>query len=176
MTETKNDDTQKTAAEVLDPFAVFDTDAELENEGVQFYFGDYYIQSKSSDSGNRPYTTAVAEALRPIRQALRKGQLPDEVEERFYIEAFAEHCAVGWGGTGMVWSKNHAMATDTPKLKELGAMPGYDKKNHGKPIEFSVERLVWLLQRLPRLWNRLRLETASIANYRREEAEEVGNG
>lgn len=131
------------------PYADFETDTDLERNGVWMDFGAYRIKIAASGSENPEFMTCYAEKLKPIRHALATKKLDEEVERKMLIEAYAETVVKDWENV-----------TD----------------RSGAAMEFSVENVIKLFTDLPRLFALVRNHAQNLVNFKVEEAQELGNG
>ena len=158
MAERKAKDTEKepsdaellTEAGMVSPYDMFETDEELEREGVWLDFGTFRLKCASSGDANPAFAECYRKKLEPVAEALAAGLLDKGVEGKLLREAYAETI-----------------------IKDAdGAFVDRD----GEPIPKTPEGYYQLLTDLPRLFTIVRRRTQSIESFRRQNDEATGNG
>lgn len=135
-----------------DLYKMFETDKNLETEGIWYSFDkDTKFLLARAGGSNIRFAKILENKTRPYRRQIDNGTIDTEFGNSLLIEAFAEAVILGWTG-----------------VKAKG--------KNGKEMKYSVENAVKLLTDLPDLFAELREEAARAANFRNEEIEEdVGN-
>ncbi len=135
------------------PYDVFETDPDLEKNGVWLDFeGGFRLKCRPAGEDNPDFVRVYNELIDPVREAINLGILPDqdEVERRFLIRAYSETVILDADGNFV------------------------DRK--GKAIPKTPKGYAKLLNDLPRLFRVLRRQTLAIATYRVEHDKTVGKG
>lgn len=81
----------------MSTYKQFKTDSGLEQDGVEFSFGDagVFLLARAG-SGNKRYVTALERVFRKYRRQLQLDVLPNEVQERALQEVYADTVVRGW--------------------------------------------------------------------------------
>lgn len=137
------------------PFAMFETDPEVEQKGVRIDYGQFYIQVARAGGANTRYRDVFRERIRPHRRALATETLSDDLAEKISLEVFAETVVLGWGHT------------DEDGNDVEGTIIGRD----GKPIEFSVDAVKDLFRALPELYKDVMQQANSFQLFKQTLAE-----
>lgn len=133
-------------AKLSSPFDLFKTSESREREGTKIDYGDFWFHIARAGGGNRKYTRILTERLRPHRRAIQTETINEDLARKLSIETFAEGCVLNWGSTA------HGE----------GMMVG----EAGEPIPFSTEAAAALLTRLPELYQDLKTQADTHANFR----------
>ncbi len=133
------------------PYDVYETDTDLEANGVWLDFGTFRLKCAASGEANPEFMRVYGEKISDIRQALDKDLIPDgkNVERRFLAEAYGETVVKDADGNFV------------------------DKE--GEPIPKTPEGYAQLLINLPRLFEVVRRRTLSIESFRAKTGKEAGN-
>lgn len=131
----------------MNPYAQFETDPDLEKNGIRIDYGDYYWIIARTGGANKRWERAIERVTRPIRRAIQTETLDNEVGREKVREAFVEACVIGWG------SKKHGD----------GVMVGRDDA----PIQFNKENVNRVLTELDWLFQDLRDSANKASLYRK---------
>jgi len=136
------------------PYSMFETDADLERNGVKIDYGDYWFVIARAGGANKAYDRRLEALTRPVRRAIQTETLDEGRAKDLMQQAFVEKCLVSWG------SKKHGE----------GNMVG----RNGEPIPFTVENAMTVLRDLDWLWRELDQDSRRLALYRKmvEEVDE----
>ena len=131
-------------------YEAFQTDAEMEQEGIEYDMGELGVFKLARAGGaNMKFAKLVEKKTRPYRQQIDRGTIDPDLGNRLLAEAFAESVILGWTGV---------------------------KGRDNKQIKYSPAAAVKLMLDLPELFNELREAATSMANFRNEQIEEdTGN-
>lgn len=100
----------------MDIGKTYGVNATLELEGVWSDIGDG-ASVKVARARNKEFTAEIRRLTKPHRLAMRKGALPDDMMEKFAIQAMAKTILLDW--------KGHTLA--------------------GKPLEYSTANAIEML-------------------------------
>ena len=134
MTESKTEEPQ--APSPL--YAMFETDTELEKEGLVLDYGTCKITIARAGGANRKYASVLEHKMRPHRASMNAGTMDEGVALGLLREAYAEAIVLDWSGV-----------TDRA----------------GKKLMFSKKNVVQLLTDLPELFTDLRAQADRVANF-----------
>lgn len=129
------------------PYEVFETDPELEKNGIVIDYGDYYWIIARAGGANKRWEREIERVTRPLRRAIQTDTLEPEVGKEKLREAFVVACVIGWG------SKKHGK----------GVMLG----KGGAPLEFNKENVTRVLTELDWQFQDLRESANKAALYRK---------
>lgn len=148
--------TNEDAKGLDNPFAMFQTNEDLEAAGIEIDYGAFWFKIARAGGGNKKFGRILAAKMKPYRRLIQEDRLPDAVAQKLLYEAVAEGILLGWG------SKAHGE----------GKMVG----RTGEAIEFSREAAVALFEALPDLFQDLYSQAQRVALFRsEEEATDAGN-
>lgn len=138
------------------PFALFETDQAVEQQGVEVDYGAFYFNIARAGGANSRYKKTMAAKTKPFRRLIQEGRMPEAKSKELMHEAVAETVVLGWG------SKKHGH----------GKMIG----KQGEAIDFSHANIIQLFNDLPDLFQDLWEQANSVALFRAtEEEEDAGN-
>lgn len=133
----------------------FGTNKTLEKEGVWLEYGQtpdgkpVRIKVARAGGQNLAYQKQMEKATRPHKKALQTGTLDNAVAEKLFREVYADSVIVGWENI-----------TDAD----------------GKPLVFSRENVVKVMEDLPDLFADIREAAANMSIFRDEERKaDLGN-
>jgi hypothetical protein len=133
-------------------YALFETDKDLENKGVQFQFGDSQFLCKRAGGSNRQFDTVFQEKTRAFQTGMQLASLSDEQSDAILMEVYFEAVVIGWQDV-----------TD----------------REGNDLAFTKENFVQVMKDLPDLWRGLRKAAADLDSFlklqAKEAAEKLGN-
>lgn len=129
-TETESTKTDLPDAEIVEEVApsplytMFETDTELEKEGLVLDYGTCKITIARAGGANRKYASVLEHKMRPHRAALNSGTMDETLALRLLVEAYAEAIVLGWekvtdrAGKALPYSKKNVVQlfTDLPEL------------------------------------------------------------
>ena len=145
------------------PFAMFETDAELERTGIRLDYGTFYFQVARAGGGNTRFRDNFRAKMAPHQRALATETMSDDLADRISVEAFAETVILGWGHT----VKKDGVDVD---------VPGMIVWRDGVLKAFSVEAVKELFKMLPDLARDVMAQAQKTALFRRSLAEaDAGN-
>ncbi len=116
--------TDKTKIDPASPFAQFETDEKIEQEGVRVDYGAYYFQVARAGGANTRFRDVLRERMRPHRRALATETMSDELADKLSRDVFAETVVLGWGsekhGEGFMVARDGGKLPFTPdNVKDL---------------------------------------------------------
>lgn len=151
-----------------DVYKMFETDEQVEQEGVLLNYGKFRILIARAGGANRKFAKVFREKAKPFKYALDHNKMSEDDSNRVMAEVYAETVILGW--ESIVKNKE----TGEPELKANGE-PKLQKKiedKDGKLMEFSVENCVQLLMDLPELFRDIQQQASTMDAFQKEEEEE----
>jgi hypothetical protein len=121
------------------PYALFATDASLEQAGILLDYGSFRLRIARAGGGNRKFAQVLEARLKPHRRQIQTETLADELATRLIVEAYAEAVILGWDGVA-----------------------GPD----GAPLPFTRENAVKLMLDLPDLFRDVQEQATKAALFR----------
>ncbi len=79
------------------PFALFETDKELERTGLRLDYGKFYLIVARAGGANDRFREVLRAKMEPHRRAMATETMDDKLADKLAIEAFAEAVVLGWG-------------------------------------------------------------------------------
>lgn len=139
-------------------YDTFETDPNMEQEGVFLDYGDFRVRIAHAGQGNSKYVKYAEKKLKPVRKAMEAGALGNERSMAIMIDIYAESIILDWQvRNGDDW-KSGIEARD------------------GSVMPFTRENVETTLRALPNLFLDIQQQAQSIANFRRADLEgEAGN-
>lgn len=139
-------------------YDTFETDPNMEQEGVFLDYGDFRVRIAHAGQGNSKYVKYAEKKLKPVRKAMEAGALGNERSMAIMIDIYAESIILDWQvRNGDDW-KSGIEARD------------------GSVMPFTRENVENTLRALPNLFLDIQQQAQSIANFRRADLEgEAGN-
>jgi hypothetical protein len=135
-------------------YDVFDTDADLENDGIWIDYGDFRVRIAGATQGNKKYVTYADKALKPIRRAMAAGALSPERSRIVMIDIYVKTIILDWE------------VKEDDKWKK-----GIESKT-GDVLPVTKENISQALNDLPNLFIDLQEQAQQISNFRKAELEE----
>ena len=140
-------------------YDTFETDPNMEQEGVFLDYGDFRIRIAHAGQGNSKYVKYAEKKLKPVRRAMEAGALGNERSMSIMIDIYSKTIILDWQIRG---------ENDTWKT-------GIEAKD-GSTLPFTEENVEATLRALPNLFLDIQSQASSIANFRAAELEkESGN-
>lgn len=139
-------------------YDTFETDPNMEQEGVFLDYGDFRVRIAHAGQGNSKYVKYAEKKLKPVRKAMEAGALGNERSMAIMIDIYCESIILDWQvRNGETW-KSGIEARD------------------GSVMPFTRENVETTLRALPNLFLDIQQQAQSIANFRRADLEgEAGN-
>lgn len=142
------------------PYALFETDKAIEQQGLQIDYGPFYFTVARAGGANVRFRDELRRRLNPHKRALATDTMSDDLSEKIGREVFAETVVLGWGSP----------LPDDKATKEENAGrfgPGKIAGRDGKPVDFSAEAVKELFKDLPDLARDVMEQAQSVANFRK---------
>jgi hypothetical protein len=136
-------------------YDTFETDSNLEQNGVWLDYGDFRMLIASAGQGNKNYVRYAEKKLKPVRQAMNAGALSNERSLALMADIYSKTIVLNWEvrGEDGEWSQ------------------GIEDKE-GNIIPFNQENVEEAFHNLPRLFMDVQEQAQSLSNFRRAELEE----
>lgn len=135
-------------------YNVFETDENLEANGVWLDYGDFRVLMAAAGQGNKNYVRYAEKKLKPVRRALESGALSNERSQALMADIYAQTIILAW------------------ETQVDGKMKSGIEGKDGKIKAFSKEAVEEALRNLPRLFMDIQEQAGSLSNFRLEELEE----
>ena len=103
------------------PYALFETDKTIEQEGVRVNYGPFYFQVARAGGANTRFRDLLRQRMAPHKRAMATDTMSEDLQEQIGMDVFCETVVLGWG---------------SEEFGE-GKIAGRD----GKPVEFSTENV-----------------------------------
>ena len=152
-------------------YKTFQTDTDLEREGIVVNFGSVKFSLARAGGRNKAFKDTFTAKAKKHRIELDNETLSDEMADRIMAESYAEAVILGW------WTRKEDENGD-PILDKKGEEQWTDTivNADGNAIKFNVDDCVKLLLDLPDLFATLQQYASKSANFRKElEEEDLGN-
>lgn len=140
-------------------YDTFETDPNMEQEGVFLDYGDFRVRIAHAGQGNSKYVKYAEKKLKPVRRAMEAGALGNERSMALMIDIYSKTIVLDW----------------QVREGKDGWKTGIEAKD-GTVIPFTEENVESTLRNLPNLFLDIQQQATSIANFRAAELEaESGN-
>lgn len=126
------------------PYAVFDTDKELEKSGVWIDYGNFKFLIARAGGSNEKYKRLMNHRMKPFRRLIQTDTMSEEKAQDILLETFLDAVLLDWENV-----------TD----------------KEGQPMEFNRDNARKLFTDLRDLFNDLQQQAQKISIFRREEME-----
>ena len=138
-----------------DMYDLFETDQNLEKDGVYIDYGSFRVKLARSGGANKRYGKILEAKAKPYRRAIQTKTMDNELAERMMMDAFVETCIIAW----------------ETKIDEDEWKSGIlDEDKSLQP--FKKENVIKVFKRLPDLFIDLSEQATTLSNYRIGELEE----
>lgn len=137
-------------------YDVFETDENLEQNGIWLDYGDFRILIAAAGQGNKNYVRYAEKKLKPVRKAMDAGALSNERSQALMADIYAKTIVLNW-----------------QVMKDEEWTNGIEARD-GSIIDVTEENVEKTLRSLPRLFMDLQEQAMSVANFRKAEMEEDG--
>lgn len=128
------------------PYTFFQTDTNLEKDGIVVDYGDFRFRIARAGGANTRFQKTLAARIRPFRRAIDAGAITDADADKILHGVFVDSVLLGWEDV-----------TD----------------EHGNPLEFTRENALKLFSDLPDLFRDLQQQASVVANFRREDLQDT---
>jgi hypothetical protein len=152
-------------------YKTFETDTDLEREGIVVNFGSVKFSLARAGGRNKAFKDAFTAKAKKHRTQLDNETMSDEMADRIMAESYAEAVILGW------WTRKEDENGDAV-LDKAGEEKWEDHivNSDGKKVKYSVDECVKLLLDLPDLFSTLQSYAQKAANFRKEfEEADEGN-
>jgi hypothetical protein len=133
-------------------YHLFETDKNLELNGIHLQFGDSRFHVKRAGGANREFDTIFEDKTRQLSTKLQMAALSNEQSDKILREVYFEAVVLGWEDV---------------------------TNREGELLDFNLENFVQVMTDLPDLWKGLRSAAADMDNFlvvqKKVAAEELGN-
>jgi hypothetical protein len=133
------------------PYALFETDTTVEQNGLQLDYGPFYFTVARAGGANNRFRDVLRQRMAPHKRAMATDTMSDDLQDKIGMEVFCETVILGWG---------------SEEFGE-GKIPGRD----GKAVDFSVEAVKKIFKDLPDLARDVFTQAQSVALFRSAIAE-----
>jgi hypothetical protein len=134
-------------------YDTFETDANLETEGVFLDYGDFRVRVAHTGGANKKYIALIETKLKPLRRAMEAGSISNDRAGAIMMEIFAKTIILDWQTrVGEDWEQ------------------GIEDRD-GNILPFNEENVMVTLRALPKLFQDIQEQANSIANFRAVELE-----
>ena len=137
-------------------YDVFETDTDLETNGVWIDYGEFRVRIASAGSGNKNYMKYAEKKLKPVRKAMEAGALNEGRSQAIMADIFTKTVILDW---------------ETLVDKEW--VQGIENRE-GEIVAFNEDNVLTALKDLPRLFLDLQEQAMSMTIFRKAELETDG--
>lgn len=134
-------------------YDTFETDSNMEKDGVWIDYGDFRIRIAHSGGANKRYLSYAENKLKPLRRAIESGALSNERSAPIMMDIYAETIILDW----------------ETKVEDSWVQ-GIEDRDGGLQ-EFNKENVVKTLKALPKLFSDIQEMSGSIQNFRMQDLE-----
>lgn len=151
-------------------YKTFQTDTDLEREGIIVNFGSVKFSLARAGGRNKAFKEVFSAKAKRHRAELDNETMSDEMADRIMAESYAAAVILGW------WTRKENEKGD-PVLDKDGNEVWQDHivNKDGKKVKYSVDECVKILLDLPDMFQTLQSYASKAANFRKE-MDEVDEG
>lgn len=135
-------------------YDAFETDGEMEVNGVVLDYSDFRIRIAHAGGANKRFLTYGEVKLKPLNRAIQAGTVSNERARAIMADIYAETIILDW---------------ETRIGEEF--KKGIEGRD-GKLLPFNKENVKQTLLNLPKLADDIQEQAQSMANFRKERLEE----
>lgn len=140
---------------MANPYEMFETSEELEQQGIVLDYGDFRIRIAHAGGSNKKYGKTLTRRLRPFEKQIAAGTADDEVLSKIIREVFCETVVLGF------------------EVKaEKGYVEGVPAKD-GKVNPYNSAEVNRIFTELPKLYQDVKKQAEDFALFRVVEEEET---
>jgi hypothetical protein len=140
-------------------FEQFETDENLEKDGVWLDYGDFRVKVAHTGGANKAYTKMLEEKTRPYRRAIKNSSFSEERSVHILSEIFAKTIVLDWE------------VIQEQEDGEYEFIRGIHSKD-GSILEFNEQNVLLSFKLLPKLLKDIQEQASLISLFRREELED----
>lgn len=144
-------------------FDQFETDANLETDGIWLDYGDFRVKIARAGGSNKRYLSYAETKTKPFRRAIAAGTMPEERSRALLFDIFAKTIILDW---------QVADGVDEDTGDTIWKQ-GIHKKGGGV-LDFTPENVLMTFKLLPAIFFDIQQAAESIALFRKQEMEEDG--
>jgi len=133
-----------TESKNMNPYAMFETDRNLEKEGIWIDYGPFSFKVARAGGSNEKYRRMLQHRMKPYRRQIQNETMSEEKAQEIILETFVDAVLLDW--------------------KDV-------RDRDGNVMDFNRENALQLLSDLRDLFADLQTQSQKIANFRREEME-----
>lgn len=135
-------------------YDTFETDGNLEANGVWLDYGDFRMLIASAGQGNKNYVRYAEKKLKPVRRAMEAGAMSNERSMALMADIYAKTIVLDW------------------QVRVDGEWKQGIEDREGNIIAFNQENVETAFHSLPRLFMDVQEQAQSLSNFRRAELED----
>ena len=129
-------------------YETFETDRDLENNGVWIDYGDFRVKLAFAGAQNKAFAKYAEAKLKPFRRAMDAGTLSQDISRDLMMDIYAKTVVLGW----------ETKAGDV-------FVSGIEDKD-GSVIPFTFPNVVKTFKALPAVFTDLQEMAGKISNFR----------
>lgn len=146
------------------PYEQFETDENLERDGIVLDYGAYAVKIARSGGSNQRFIKLLEARQKPYRRQIQNETLDEGIARKMLAGVFAEAVILDWGRR----EKNEAGSYDDQPII-WGSFPG----RGGIALPYTRDNVVKVLTDIPDFFGDIREQAAKAALFRKQEIEEV---
>ena len=151
-------------------YNTFESDADLEREGITVNFGSVKFTIARAGGRNKAFKETFQSKVKKHRTQIDNETMSDEMADQIMAESYAEAIILGW------WTRKEDENGDPILKKGEEQWDDVIENVDGKRVKYSIPECVTLLRDLPDLFVTLQSYAQKAGNYRKElEEEDEGN-
>ena len=137
----------------------FETNAQLEQEGVWIDYGDFRVLVARAGGANKRYLSYAETKTKPFRRAMEAGTMDEKRAQKLLCDIFAKTIVLDW-------QVADGVAEDGSTIWKKGI-----HAKDGGILEVTPENIEQTFANLPALFQDIQVAASGIALYRKEEME-----
>lgn len=141
-------------------YSTFQTNPDLEKDGVWLDYGDFRIRVARAGGANKKYLALAEKTFKPVRRSIEAGSMSNQRAEHLLMDVYSKAVVKDW----------ETKVTD-PISGEESWKKGIEDPD-GDLLEVNAANIYQTFQNLPSLFLDLQQQADVIANFRAAELEE----
>lgn len=141
-------------------YDAFQTDANLEKEGVWLDYGTCRVKVGYAGATNKKFASYSEAKFKPIRRAIEAGTIDNARSLAILTDVYAETIVLDWA------TQQGVDANDEPIF-----VRGIEQKGSTELLPFNKENVVKTFKALPNLFIDIKGQAESIATFRAQDME-----
>ena len=139
----------------------FESDPNLEREGVWFDYGDFRVKVRFAGGVNKAYTGLLETTMKPFRRLIDQGVFPEDRSKNLLMTVYSKAIVSDWH-TAKKDEEGVTIVDDNGETVWLGGIENRD----GEIVNCTPDAVMDTFKALPNLFLEIVTVATSTGNYR----------